>query len=47
MSLFIASLAFGEGLLLNLSKIGILVASLAAGISASVLLLRGAGVKSV
>ena len=47
MSLFIADLAFGEGLLLNLSKIGILVASLAAGISASVLLLRGAGVKSV
>ncbi len=47
MSLFIAGLAFGEGLLLNLSKIGILVASLAAGISASVFLLRGAGVKSV
>ena len=40
MSLFIASLAFGEGVLLDLSKIGILVASLVCGTCASVFLLK-------
>jgi NhaA family Na+:H+ antiporter len=40
MALFIATLAFGEGALLNLSKIGILGASLLAGICGSLLLLR-------
>lgn len=40
MSLFIASLAFGEGTLLDMSKIGILGASLAAGVCGSVSLLR-------
>lgn len=39
MSLFIASLAFGEGHLLDMSKIGILAASVAAGICASIFLL--------
>lgn len=39
MSLFIANLAFGEGLLLDMSKIGILAASLAAGVCGSMLLL--------
>lgn len=39
MSLFIAGLAFGEGTLLDLSKIGTLAASLAAGIGGSVILL--------
>jgi Na+:H+ antiporter, NhaA family len=40
MSLFIASLAFGYGNLLDMSKIGTLVASLAAGICGSVVLWR-------
>ena len=40
MSLFIATLAFGEGALLDMSKIGILAASLASGICASIFLLR-------
>ena len=40
MALFIATLAFGEGALLNMSKIGILGASLLAGICGSLLLLR-------
>jgi len=40
MSLFIATLAFGEGALLDMSKIGTLAASLAAGICGSVFLLR-------
>ncbi|HXY09128.1 MAG TPA: Na+/H+ antiporter NhaA, partial [Terriglobales bacterium] len=40
MSLFIATLAFGEGALLDMSKIGTLAASLAAGIGGSVFLLR-------
>jgi NhaA family Na+:H+ antiporter len=39
MSLFIAGLAFGEGTLLDMSKIGTLAASLAAGIGGSVILL--------
>jgi NhaA family Na+:H+ antiporter len=43
MSLFIANLAFGEGDLLNMSKIGILGASLLAGMCASVFLLRASG----
>jgi NhaA family Na+:H+ antiporter len=43
MSLFIAHLAFGEGALLNMSKIGILAASLASGVCASVFLLRPSG----
>jgi len=40
MSLFIAGLAFGEGTLLDLAKIGTLAASLAAGICGSLVLLR-------
>src|SRR5215469_9969427 len=40
MALFIATLAFGEGALLDMSKIGILGASLLAGICGSLLLLR-------
>jgi Na+:H+ antiporter, NhaA family len=40
MSLFIAGLAFGEGMLLDLAKIGTLAASLAAGICGSIFLLR-------
>jgi Na+:H+ antiporter, NhaA family len=40
MSLFIATLAFGEGVLLDMSKIGTLAASLAAGTCGSVVLLR-------
>ena len=40
MALFIATLAFGEGALLNMSKIGTLGASLLAGICGSLLLLR-------
>jgi Na+:H+ antiporter, NhaA family len=40
MSLFIAGLAFGEGTLLDLAKIGTLVASLAAGACGSLVLLR-------
>jgi NhaA family Na+:H+ antiporter len=43
MSLFIATLAFGEGALLDMAKIGILAASLAAGIGGSVLLIRRTG----
>lgn len=43
MSLFIATLAFGEGPLLNMSKIGILAASLASGAFASIFLIRQAG----
>jgi Na+:H+ antiporter, NhaA family len=43
MALFIANLAFGEGAVLDMSKIGILAASLASGICASVFLLRGSG----
>jgi Na+:H+ antiporter, NhaA family len=39
MSLFIATLAFGEGSLLDMSKIGILTASLASGVCASLFLL--------
>ena len=41
MSLFIATLAFGDGALLDMSKIGILAASLAAGACGSIFLLRG------
>jgi Na+:H+ antiporter, NhaA family len=40
MSLFIANLAFGEGVFLDLSKIGTLAASLASGACASIYLLR-------
>jgi len=40
MSLFIATLAFGEGALLDMSKIGVLTASLASGICATLFLLR-------
>ena len=40
MALFIATLAFGEGALLEMSKIGILGASLLAGICGSLLLFR-------
>jgi NhaA family Na+:H+ antiporter len=43
MSLFIATLAFGDGPLLDMAKIGTLAASLAAGICASVFLMRQAG----
>lgn len=43
MSLFIANLAFGDGALLNMSKIGILAASLASGVCASIFLLRQIG----
>jgi Na+:H+ antiporter, NhaA family len=41
MSLFIATLAFGEGTLLTMSKIGTLAASLGAGVCGSVFLIRG------
>jgi NhaA family Na+:H+ antiporter len=40
MSLFIATLAFGDGALLDMAKIGTLAASLAAGACGSILLLR-------
>jgi Na+:H+ antiporter, NhaA family len=40
MSLFIASLAFGEGAFLDMAKIGTMGASLAAGICGSMILLR-------
>ena len=40
MSLFIATLAFGDGALLTMSKIGILAASLASGVCASIFLVR-------
>jgi NhaA family Na+:H+ antiporter len=43
MSLFIATLAFGNGALLDMSKIGTMAASLAAGICGSMILLRQAG----
>lgn len=43
MSLFIATLAFGEGALLDISKIGILAASLASGVCASIFLVRSGG----
>jgi Na+:H+ antiporter, NhaA family len=42
MSLFIAGLAFGDGPLMDMAKIGTLVASVASGIAGSVLLLRAA-----
>jgi NhaA family Na+:H+ antiporter len=40
MSLFIADLAFGDGALLDMAKIGTMAASLAAGICGSMILLR-------
>jgi NhaA family Na+:H+ antiporter len=40
MSLFIAGLAFGDGALLDMAKIGTMAASLAAGICGSLILLR-------
>jgi Na+/H+ antiporter NhaA len=40
MSLFIATLAFGEGPLLAMSKIGTLAGSLGAGLCGSIFLLR-------
>ena len=40
MSLFIAAIAFGEGTMLDLSKIGTMAASLAAGICGSMILLN-------
>jgi NhaA family Na+:H+ antiporter len=40
MSLFIAALAFGDGELLNMSKIGTMAGSLVAGICGSMILLR-------
>jgi Na+:H+ antiporter, NhaA family len=43
MSLFIATLAFGEGDVLELAKIGVLAASLASGICASLFLIRLSG----
>jgi Na+:H+ antiporter, NhaA family len=43
MSLFIATLAFGEGVVQDMSKIGILVGSLASGTCASLFLLRRSG----
>jgi NhaA family Na+:H+ antiporter len=46
MSLFIASLAFGDGVLLDMAKIGTMAASLAAGICGSVVLLRGPGLSN-
>ena len=42
MSLFIGTLAFGEGGLLSMAKIGILAASLSSGVCASLFLLRQA-----
>jgi Na+:H+ antiporter, NhaA family len=42
MSIFVADLAFGSGRLLDMSKIGIIFASLAAGICGSAVLLRRA-----
>jgi NhaA family Na+:H+ antiporter len=46
MSLFIASLAFGDGGLLDMAKIGTMAASLAAGICGSMVLLRGPGLSN-
>jgi NhaA family Na+:H+ antiporter len=43
MSLFIATLAFSDGPFLNISKIGILAASLTSGACACIYLLRQAG----
>jgi NhaA family Na+:H+ antiporter len=43
MSLFIGTLAFGEGTLLDMSKIGILAASLASGVCACIFLVRSSG----
>ncbi len=43
MSLFIATLAFGDGALLNMAKMGVLAASLASGICASLFLTRQTG----
>jgi len=43
MSLFISNLALGEGSLLDMSKIGILAASLVSGACASLFLVRQAG----
>jgi NhaA family Na+:H+ antiporter len=40
MSLFIAGLAFGDGILLDMAKLGTMGASLAAGICGSIMLLR-------
>lgn len=40
MSLFIANLAFGEGRLLDISKVGVLAASLLAGLLGTFLLRR-------
>jgi NhaA family Na+:H+ antiporter len=45
MSLFIATLGFGDGALLDMSKIGILAASLGSGVCASIFLLRQSGPK--
>lgn len=46
MSLFIASLAFGDGALLGMSKIGTMAASLAAGICGSMILRRRPGLSN-
>ncbi|HBZ71347.1 MAG TPA: Na+/H+ antiporter NhaA [Deltaproteobacteria bacterium] len=43
MSLFIATLAFGEGVLLDMAKIGILAASVTSGACGSVFLIRCSG----
>jgi NhaA family Na+:H+ antiporter len=43
MSLFIATMAFGDGAFLNMSKIGILAVSFASGACASIYLLRQTG----
>jgi NhaA family Na+:H+ antiporter len=43
MSLFIATLAFGDGALLNMAKMGVLAGSLASGICASLFLIRQTG----
>jgi NhaA family Na+:H+ antiporter len=46
MSLFIATLAFGDGALLDMSKIGTMAASLAAGICGIMILLRRPGLSN-
>jgi len=46
MSLFIAGLAFDDGALLGMAKIGTMAASLAAGICGSIVLLRQAGARN-
>jgi len=43
MSIFVAGLAFADGAVLNMAKLGIFTASLLAGITGSVLLLRNPG----